>query len=159
MLPCPRMPIAAMELSGSLHSGPCRSSPCQCFLPGRTSLSGFRGGNCFPKSFLAGSTWKTWRVLVIGNDGGTACRGESPALGKKGLHPANTSRLGHLQGRWWFFKLLFAALQVNKLANPTSLWPHRPQHFAASSPPSILMLVQSCSPSMTCLGLADNWVL
>lgn len=112
------LPTASSNLNGSLHLGPRRSSPRQCFLPGRISLYKCHRGNCFPESFIADLTRKAWHVLfqggmlVIGNDCGTACRGESPKPGKKRLHLANTWGLDNLQGRWWFFKFLFTVLQA-----------------------------------------------
>lgn len=85
------LPPASKNLDGSLHFGPCRNSPCQCFLPGRISLYKCHGGNCFSKSFVTDLTWKVWPVLfqgemlVTGNDCGSACRGKRPKAGKKRL--------------------------------------------------------------------------
>lgn len=57
---------ASCNLNGSLHLGPCRNSPCQCFLPGRISLYKCHGGNCFPESFIADLTRAAWCVLLQG---------------------------------------------------------------------------------------------
>lgn len=60
------LPTASSNLNGSLHLGPCRNSPCQCFLPGRISRYKCHGGNCFPESFITDLTQKAWCVLFQG---------------------------------------------------------------------------------------------
>lgn len=128
------LPAASSNLNSSLHLGPCRNSPCQCFLPGRISLYKCHGGNCFPESFIADLTRKAWYVLLQGGclslemtvDQLAEVKAQKQENKKpKKLHLANTSVPDNLQGRWLFFKILFTVLQA------ADEWTGRLQVFTA----------------------------
>lgn len=161
------LPNASSNLNGSLHLGPCRSSPCRCFLPGKISLYKCHGGNCFPKSFVTDLTWKAWCVFfsggtpVIGNDCGKACRGECPKARMKRFRLERPSRLDHLQGRWWFLKFLILQSQKNRQTSDF----YSPRGWNTLQPCYLhalwkqLMFVQSCSQPAICFALVDNRML